>query len=317
MDVRATRWIGWALLVCTGCVNSEKNRPVSPISTPSFQQIPAGDGKNLTPQGPTSAQAPPAASKNPIQQAMAMVTPTQPTVVAAAAPPPPPTPPPAPRKSSETTADGKRTFTTDSILTFARMKEQEANALKDNPDKQMQMRDMARVDYQEVLRRDPKHREALLGLTRVYSKMRDYPKAEETVQKGLAIYPNDADLWTERGLMFKDRKDFDEAVRSFEKALAAQPENREMMKRLGYALGLAGRMEDSFRMLQRAVGAAQAHYRIAQFHELRDDMQMARRHCLMALQEQANFHPAQEMLVRLGGGGAQTTALEPRAGNGQ
>ncbi len=296
MDVRSSLFLGAVLLSCTsGCFRDflNKSDPITPPTPPAFTRV---DEKPALPQNapaPMSTPLPTSAQTTSLLGAAPAVGASQIREV-------------TPKSGPE------REFKTKTILTFARSKESEGNITKD-PQERIKHFDAARGDFQTILSREPKHREALLGLARCYNKLRDFDRANDTYAKGLALYPKDADFWFEKGMMLKDRRMFAEAAQSMDEAHKLQPENRDVMRCLGYTLGLAGRMEECYKMLERSVGSAQAHFRVAQFYEMQNQHTLSRRHCLVAMQEQPNIPGAQELLVRLGQpvGPATTAGFQP------
>ena len=97
----------------------------------------------------------------------------------------------------------------------------EASAADVPPDRQQHIRDLARADYEQALKIDPKYVPAYQGLARLYMAMHDTPLAIDTYQKALKIAPRDAcslvrvghvpqfaeELWAGPGLFEASRAD--------------------------------------------------------------------------------------------------------------
>ncbi len=150
------------------------------------------------------------------------------------------------------------------LLAFADMKEKEADASKDNPEVQAKLRDEGRRAYQELLKTEPENIEALCGLARMYTRMGDYERAQDTYQKALARHPRDVRLWHGLAMMHNRKKEWAEGIKCFSKALEVDPENQRCLRDLGFTLARTGQIEPSITCLTRAMGsAAAAHYNVA------------------------------------------------------
>jgi Tfp pilus assembly protein PilF len=150
------------------------------------------------------------------------------------------------------------------LFAMARMKEGLAESSKDNPETQQRARDEARRTYQEILKNEPDNIDAFRALARVYTRMGDYDRAQDTYRKALAKHPRDVSLWYDCGMMHDQRKNWPEGAKCFQQGLAIDPENQNCMKALGFTLARAGQLDQSLQYLTRAMGSpAAAHYNIA------------------------------------------------------
>jgi tetratricopeptide (TPR) repeat protein len=188
-------------------------------------------------------------------------------------------------------------------IAFGKMKEGEADseAAKTNPEAQARLRDEARQAYQHALKLDPNHLEAQRCLGRLYAKMGDFARAQEVYKKAMATHPKDASLWYDLGLCHNRRKEFRESMRCFSKALELEPENRDYLKKLGFTLAWIGQVDQGLTYLTRAQGAAQAHLNIAYVLDQKDQRELAKQHCQLALRENSQLQEARELLARLEG----------------
>ena len=196
------------------------------------------------------------------------------------------------------------------VLAIAETKEREADAVKDNAEGQARLRDAARRGYQEILKTEPNHLEAYRGLARVYARMGDYERAQETYQKALARHPRDMTLWYDMGMMHDRRKDWAEGAKCFRKALEIDPENQRCLKALGFTLARAGQIDQSVTYLTRAMGSSSAaHCNVAlMLLHLSEQEQgdartqreaLAREHLRVALQENPGYDRARELLASM------------------
>jgi len=203
------------------------------------------------------------------------------------------------------------------LIAVAEMKENDAELVKDQPEKQARLRDEARRAYQDIVKAEPNNIAAYRGLARIYVRMGDYERAEQTFKKAVARQPRDVHLWFDMGMMYDRRKEWAEGVRCFRKGLEIDPENQNCLKGLGFTLARAGQFDASIACRTRAMGsAAAAHYNVARMllHlgeqatpaeraaiELR-----ARQHLHFALQENPELERARELLASVEPGAGPT-----------
>jgi tetratricopeptide (TPR) repeat protein len=86
--------------------------------------------------------------------------------------------------------------------------------------------DAARL-YQQILRREPKHFEALYGLGMAHAQTGRLNEGERTVGEALASNPNFAEGWRARGLMLTHLGRQKEALACLDRALALKPDFAE------------------------------------------------------------------------------------------
>jgi tetratricopeptide (TPR) repeat protein len=187
-------------------------------------------------------------------------------------------------KSTKREEAPKRTPQSTTMVELGKLKEAEADTedANSNPEAQAQRRDEARQAYQFAIKIDPNNLEAQARLGRLYSKIGDFERAQDTLKKALAAHPKDASLWYDLGMCHNRRKDFNESVRCFSKAVELQPENREYLKKLGFTLAWTGHVEQGLTYLTRAHGAALAHFNIACMLDQKQQPELAKQHCRLA-----------------------------------
>lgn len=172
--------------------------------------------------------------------------------------------------------------------------------------------DKARARYQSALKADPKHKEALLGVARLYARMGDRTRAADSYRQYLKAHPKDpsaADVTHEAAVAHARWGDWGGAVTWCDAALALDPENRTFAKTKGLCLARAGRPDEAVAVLCRVMPEAQA--RVAVAHALDDAgaFEASRQQLHLALKADPSFVPAREVLAELDG-----QPLTPAAG---
>lgn len=196
----------------------------------------------------------------------------------------------------------KKLPSADLAVAWGKLKEQGADAAKQNPDQQMRQLDDARRSYLDACTADANHIEAWRGLARVYVAMGDYERGFETYRKATAKHPANLPLWQDWGMAHNRRKDFAEAAKCFQKALEIDPENREVQRTLGYTLARAGQIEQSLAHLTRALGSSAAHYNVARMCMHLQQRDQALIHLRLSVRENPNYEDARTLLAQLESG---------------
>jgi tetratricopeptide (TPR) repeat protein len=219
--------------------------------------------------------------------------------------------PPPPGSVAATNTDApKKPVPSHVLYAYAQMKEKDADAAKQDPERQAKLRDQARQVYQDLVKMEPKNLDAERGLARVYTRMGDYQRATETYQKAVAQHPKNPELWHDYAMMFNRQRQWDEAIKCLSKGLEADPENQRCLKTLGFTLARAGRVDESVPYLTRATGSkANAHYHVAQMLLHLSDLEpapraaavrdQARAHLRMALHENPAFAQAADLMTHI------------------
>jgi cytochrome c-type biogenesis protein CcmH/NrfG len=97
-----------------------------------------------------------------------------------------------------------------------------------NPEIQQQI-----ATLQSVVARDPKNHEAWVQLGNDYFDSRQPQKAIEAYGRALELKPNDANVLTDQGVMYREIGQFDKAVANFTKASKADPSHVQSLFNLG------------------------------------------------------------------------------------
>jgi tetratricopeptide (TPR) repeat protein len=184
------------------------------------------------------------------------------------------------------------------VVALAVIKEREAEKTQDAAQR-IKMYDEARLYFQEALQIDPKYRDAVQGLARVYTRMDDFDHALAIYQKALDKNPKDHGLWFDMGMCWSRKRELARAIPCFQKALELDPENRQYMTTLGLTLARLGQTDQGLALLTRSMGAALAHYNVARMMEHLGQSEPCRQQLELALQLNPNLEQARGMLEAL------------------
>jgi tetratricopeptide (TPR) repeat protein len=196
----------------------------------------------------------------------------------------------------------KRKPRASTYVAFGELHEKTALEPGRTPAEQEQLREKARSAYQEALKVHPNDRQALMALARLYDTCGDQEHAVATYNRAIQVYPKDALLRHELGMCYARCRDWDLALQNLEKAVQADPENRRYGVALGLCLARAGHFDQSFTVLAKLQGAANAHYNLARMlHHLKQD-EASKEQLRQALAENPNHLAAQQFLTALESG---------------
>ena len=81
----------------------------------------------------------------------------------------------------------------------------------------------AQVIYEEILKIQPNHFDALQLLGVLFAQIKKHSQAFEFLSKALEINPNHAGAYSNRGIALKELKRFDEALTNYDQAIAINP----------------------------------------------------------------------------------------------
>ncbi|HME41712.1 MAG TPA: tetratricopeptide repeat protein [Syntrophorhabdales bacterium] len=82
----------------------------------------------------------------------------------------------------------------------------------------------AQVLYEEILRLQPKHFDALHLLGVIAAKTKNHKTAVELMDKAIAVNQNAPAVYSNRGIALHELKQFDAALASYDKAIAIKPD---------------------------------------------------------------------------------------------
>jgi tetratricopeptide (TPR) repeat protein len=122
----------------------------------------------------------------------------------------------------------------------------------------------AQARYEAILKNNPRQSDALhlFGVAAAQSK--DYQRAADLIAKAIAINPNNAAFYSNRGNALRELKQLDAAVCSFDHAIRIQPDFAEAYSNRGNALKELRQLDAAVASYDRAIGIqpdyAEAHY---------------------------------------------------------
>ena len=170
---------------------------------------------------------------------------------------------------------------------------------------QEELRNKARLAYQQALQISPKDLPALMALARLYASEGDYERAVATYDRAIQAHPKNAAPRFELGMCQARSKNWNLALQSLQKAVEVDPENRVYVHTYGLCLARAQRYDESFAVLAKLEGPASAHYDLARMlHHLEQD-EASKEHLRLALTQNPDHFGAQQLLVALQGGTAE------------
>jgi tetratricopeptide (TPR) repeat protein len=194
---------------------------------------------------------------------------------------------------------GKRQPKPATLVAYGEIHERAATDPGRSPAEQEELRNRARSAYEQALQINPKDRPALLALARLYTSEQDYDRAVATYGRAITVYPKDAALRYELGMCYARSKNFDLGLQCLQMAVRLDPENRRYIHCYGLCLARAQRYEESFAVLARLEGHAQAHYDLGRMmHHLNQD-EMSKEQLRLALAQNPELTGAQQLLAEL------------------
>jgi predicted Zn-dependent protease len=171
---------------------------------------------------------------------------------------------------------------------------QEEGTVNPNLDR---LADDARQKFQKALEQDPKNREALQGLARLYTRLGDRERAVSTLQTLQSHYPNDHRVSYELALTHARFEDWTNGIAACRNALAGDPENRRYQKTLGILTARTGNFEEGFTTLASVMPEAEARFTMAKVLADTDRPDLAEQQVKLALKADPNFAPAHQWLA--------------------
>ena len=110
-------------------------------------------------------------------------------------------------------------------------------AMGQPPEAQLQQRI---ATHEQLVKQDPKNVQAWVQLGNDYFDSHQAEKSIEAYGKALALQPNDPNVLTDQGIMYREVKKFELAAKNFEKASKLDPRHQQSLFNLGvvYAFDL-------------------------------------------------------------------------------
>jgi tetratricopeptide (TPR) repeat protein len=193
----------------------------------------------------------------------------------------------------------KRQARPSTYVAFGELHEKAATEPGRSPAEQEELRNKARLAYQQALKINPKDQPALRALARLYIDEGDYEHALATYNQALQAYAKDAVLRYELGMFQARRKNWDLALQNLQQAVQLDPENRRYRHDYGLCLARAQRYDESFAVLVKLEGPANARYDLARMmHHLEQD-EASKEQLRLALAQDRQLIEAQQLLDEL------------------
>jgi Flp pilus assembly protein TadD len=175
----------------------------------------------------------------------------------------------------------------------------EAAAEDQSPQRQAQLREQARLQYEKAIKIDPKHIDAYIELARLQVAVQDRQQAKSTYQKAIKIAPRNPTAWYELGVCHNYDQEWQQAVHCLREASRLDPKRREYLNAMAVVLSRLGRYDDSLMIFQQTSSEAEAHYRLSRTLQHLNQPELSRLHLQMALQKDPQLGPARDMLAEL------------------
>lgn len=91
-------------------------------------------------------------------------------------------------------------------------------------------------ELQQILAGDPGNRKAWVNLANIHFDSNQYREAVAAYTKALDLSPNDPDVITDRGIMYRSLGEFQQAAAEFRRAAAMDPKHINSLMNLGVVL---------------------------------------------------------------------------------
>jgi len=164
-------------------------------------------------------------------------------------------------------------------------------------DEQHGFRDEARKSYEQVLAKNSKSIEAVIGLARLDQVAGRTVEAEAGFQKAIKMEPRSAPALDALGQFYVEQKRWNEATATLQKAMAAAPQEKAYQFHYGIALGKAGRVSEAVPLLVASVGSAATHYNIGVILHEQGDLAASEEEFASAVMENPRMQQAQQWLA--------------------
>jgi len=113
--------------------------------------------------------------------------------------------------------------------------------------------------YQQALKQNPDHPDALHLLGMIAHQIGDHPLAVELINRAIGFSPKSPDFYCNLGTVLQAQGKFDEAIKSFCQALAINSSNAAFHYNLGYALQSKGELQAAVASYRAAIALAPDH----------------------------------------------------------
>jgi len=97
----------------------------------------------------------------------------------------------------------------------------------------------------------------VVNAIRAYLQLNENQEALRTAERGLQIFPEAANIWSEKGTAHNRLQQTDEAVAALQRAMEINPELPNIRARMGNFMVQAGRLDDGLPYLRQAIEAGE------------------------------------------------------------
>lgn len=157
----------------------------------------------------------------------------------------------------------------------------------------------ARELYQNVLTREPRNVEALLGLGTLYQVSGEKDKLKEIEQRATSLHANNAKVWEWVAVRQAQAKNWEGASASYHQAVKLDPENRLYRIHLGFTLARNGRYAEGYEWLSRSMKESEARYNLAKAMLHNGEEDKAKMELRLSLRADPSFKAAGDQLATL------------------
>ena len=148
--------------------------------------------------------------------------------------------------------------------------------------------DIAKKLYNQVLKIDPNHSQALKNIAIIFINLKDFQKAKECYEKVVEIDPNSTDAYYNLGLIFKELKEYQKAKSCYEKADNIQPNNTIIQTNLGIIFNDLGENQKAKDCYEKAIeikpNYGDVYYNLGQLLHERGEYHLAENYFKKAIQ---------------------------------
>ena len=113
--------------------------------------------------------------------------------------------------------------------------------------------DIAQELYNQILKINPNHSQALNNIAVIFTNLKEYQKAKDCYQKAIEINPNYVDALNNLGVIFKELGENQKAKDCYEKAIEINPNYAKAHNNLGLVLQEIGEHQEAISCYQMAV----------------------------------------------------------------
>jgi tetratricopeptide (TPR) repeat protein len=153
--------------------------------------------------------------------------------------------------------------------------------------------------YEEAVRLNPRHAQALFRLGTLYAQAQDYPAAIGAWKKYLGVTNNSAIGFSNLGFAQQLAEDYPAAEASYKSAIQRDPKNRASRVNYGVMLAKLGRPDEALAQFKAVLSPADAYYNLGAVYERTGKKEAAREQYTKALAVDPSFADAQVKLADL------------------